>query len=176
MQNVVHAPVVVTSEKSVGLAIVLAIFFGPLGMLYATVPGALIMLVITPVAAFFTLGLSLFVTWPICVVWAGVAASQHNQKLVVPVSSYQTWGYQNQQAMPTYYQPAQPPAFTQPAASVPQPPPTYRAPELAQPSSTADTNPMLPPINPDIAGQIPHPPATTSPWANRPAPGDPPTR
>src|SRR5882724_1820046 len=46
--------VVVTSTKSVGIQIMLIFFFGPLGLFYSTVKGALIMLIGVP-AAFFTL-------------------------------------------------------------------------------------------------------------------------
>ncbi|MGC1853498.1 MAG: DUF2510 domain-containing protein [Solirubrobacterales bacterium] len=71
----------VGSQKSVAGAVLLALFFGPLGMLYATVPGALIMFVISIPVALFTLGLGLLITLPICAIWAGVAASSHNARL-----------------------------------------------------------------------------------------------
>lgn len=71
----------VGSQKSVAGAVLLALFFGPLGMIYATVPGALIMFAISFVVAFATLGLGLLITLPICAIWAGVAASSHNKAL-----------------------------------------------------------------------------------------------
>jgi hypothetical protein len=71
----------VSSPKSVAGAVLLALFFGPLGMLYATVPGALIMFVISLMVALATLGLGLLITLPICAIWAGIAASNHNQRL-----------------------------------------------------------------------------------------------
>ena len=61
--------------KSVAVAFLLAFFFGPLGMLYSTVVGAIIMLIISLIAAFLTCGFSLLVTHPICCIWAVVAAS-----------------------------------------------------------------------------------------------------
>jgi hypothetical protein len=72
---------VIMMPKSVGTAIVLSFFFGPLGMLYSTVAGGLIMLVVTPIIVIPTLGLGLLLTWPICIIWAAVAASSHNNKL-----------------------------------------------------------------------------------------------
>jgi hypothetical protein len=69
------------SQKSVAGAVLLAFFFGPLGMLYATVPGALIMFVISFPVLILTLGLGLLITLPICAIWAGVAASSHNARL-----------------------------------------------------------------------------------------------
>lgn len=74
-------PMVVMVPKSVGTAIVLAIFFGPLGMLYSTVPGGLVMLLINVILVIPTLGTVLFITWPAGIVWAAVAANTHNSKL-----------------------------------------------------------------------------------------------
>lgn len=71
----------VGTQKSVAGAVLLALFFGPLGMLYVTVSGALIMFVISFLVAFATLGLGLLITLPICAVWAGVTASSHNNRM-----------------------------------------------------------------------------------------------
>lgn len=77
------ATVVVVSEtKSVGVAILLTILFGPLGMLYSTVSGALVMIAVSIVLAFFTLGFSILLTWPISVIWGALAASTHNQRVI----------------------------------------------------------------------------------------------
>jgi hypothetical protein len=69
------------SHKSVVGAVLLALFFGPLGMLYATVVGALVMFVVNVFVAFLTLGLGLFITVPLGALWAGIAASSHNTNL-----------------------------------------------------------------------------------------------
>lgn len=71
------------SPKSVGVAIVLALFFGPLGMLYATVVGAIVMFLINLVLIFLTGGLGLFLSVPAGVIWAAVAASQTNRSTTV---------------------------------------------------------------------------------------------
>lgn len=84
----VQRPMVIVAPKSVGTAILLSFFFGPLGMLYSTVTGGLIMLVVTPILAFITLGFGLLITHPICVIWAAVAANSHNEK----ISRYAQWG------------------------------------------------------------------------------------
>ena len=68
------------SKKSVGLALLLALFFGPLGLLYASVTGALIMFLICIPVAFFTVGIGLIFTNIICVIWAIVAVNSHNSK------------------------------------------------------------------------------------------------
>jgi hypothetical protein len=68
--------------KSVGVALLLTFFFGPLGMLYSTVTGALVMIVVSIVLGVFTLGFSFLVTWPVCMIWGTMAASTHNQKVL----------------------------------------------------------------------------------------------
>lgn len=80
MSSGANTVVVVQQSKSVGVALLLTLLFGPLGMLYSTVSGALIMMVVSVVLGFFTLGFSLFLTWPASVVWGVMAASAHNQK------------------------------------------------------------------------------------------------
>jgi len=75
-------PVVSVSPKSVGIAIILTVLFGPLGMFYSTVAGAIIMMVVSVVAAVLTVGIGLLVTWPICIVWGAVSANSYNKKLL----------------------------------------------------------------------------------------------
>jgi hypothetical protein len=75
--------IVVKSTKSVGVAILLSFLFGPLGMLYSTIAGGLIMLAVNLFAFIFTAGIGLFLTWPIGIVWAAVAASNQNKRLGV---------------------------------------------------------------------------------------------
>lgn len=71
--------VLVRPAKSVGLAILLAILFGPLGMLYSTVSGALLMMFVSFMLGFLSASISLFVTWPVCVIWAALAAESYNR-------------------------------------------------------------------------------------------------
>lgn len=74
--------VVAVPTKSAGVAILLTVLFGPLGMFYSTVSGALVMIAVTLVAAFFTLGIGLIFTWPVCIIWAAMAASSYNKGIV----------------------------------------------------------------------------------------------
>lgn len=86
--------------KSLGLAIVLTLLFGPLGLLYATIRGGLIM-ILTPLILFLFLiiglanqSVGLFASsaillvvfsisyWIICVVWAATAVSNYNNKVL----------------------------------------------------------------------------------------------
>jgi hypothetical protein len=74
--------VIVKSQKSMGVTILLSIFFGPLGMFYSTVTGAIVMMIISLIVAVFTVGLGLIVTWPICIIWAAVATNTYNKNLM----------------------------------------------------------------------------------------------
>jgi hypothetical protein len=80
-QPVVQQHVVVQAGKSAGLAAVLGFLFGPLGMLYSTILGAIVMFFVAVVVGIATFGLGLFVVWPVCAVWAALAASSKNAKL-----------------------------------------------------------------------------------------------
>lgn len=74
--------IIAVSPKNVGVAIILTVLFGPLGMFYSTIAGGAIMLVMTLIIGFVTLGFGLILTWPVCVVWAAMAASSYNKTLM----------------------------------------------------------------------------------------------
>lgn len=77
-----HYGVVV--PKSVGVAFLLAFLFGPLGLLYASTAGGLIMLVVSFFAfflSFVTFGLTGLLSWITCIIWACVAANSHNERI-----------------------------------------------------------------------------------------------
>jgi hypothetical protein len=65
--------------KSAVLAFVLTFFFGPFGMLYSTVAGGLVMLLVDIILVPLTFGLILPILWPIQLVWAVVAANNANR-------------------------------------------------------------------------------------------------
>jgi hypothetical protein len=77
--------------KSVGVAFVLTFFFGPFGMLYSTVPGALIMLGVSFIGGLFvgilTLGLAWLVwgpaMWLTSIVWGCAAAGSQQSPQVI---------------------------------------------------------------------------------------------
>lgn len=87
------------SPKSVGIAILLTILFGPIGLFYASISGALIM-IFTPilVLALFLIGvlqenstlmnlsagLLLFFAltyWLICIIWAVISVNEYNKEI-----------------------------------------------------------------------------------------------
>jgi hypothetical protein len=73
--------VIAKTETSVGLALLLTLLFGPLGMLYSTVTGGLVMIVVTIVVGMFTFGIGLILLWPIYLIWGAMAAHNYNQSL-----------------------------------------------------------------------------------------------
>lgn len=74
--------IVTKSTKNVGAAIALALFFGPLGMFYSTIVGAIIMIIVSLVVGILTFGLGLLITIPLGAIWAGIAAHLHNKKIM----------------------------------------------------------------------------------------------
>lgn len=74
--------VVVTPTKSMGISIILTIILGPLGMLYSTILGGVIMSILFVVIGIVTLGFGLIVLWPICVIWGALATNAYNQKIL----------------------------------------------------------------------------------------------
>lgn len=76
-------PVVLVNQKSVGVALLLTFLFGPLGMLYSTVAGALVMIAVGLVVGLFTAGCGLALIWPISMVWGALAVSSYNSRLAV---------------------------------------------------------------------------------------------
>lgn len=62
-------------DRSVALALVLTLFFGPLGLFYASVPGALALIGLAAVGVVPTFGFVLIFVWPASMAWAAVAAS-----------------------------------------------------------------------------------------------------
>ena len=62
------------NQKSVVVSLVLTFFFGPFGMLYSTVTGAIVMLVLYVALGVPTLGWALVGLHPIAMIWGAVAA------------------------------------------------------------------------------------------------------
>ena len=67
------------SRKSVVLSLVLTFFFGPFGMLYSTVVGAIVMMVLYVALGIPTLGWAIAGLHPIAMIWGAVAADRANR-------------------------------------------------------------------------------------------------
>jgi hypothetical protein len=53
-----------------------------LGLSYSSVVGGIVMLVVSVMLAAMTFGVSLLPTWPTCMAWAAIAASNYNAALM----------------------------------------------------------------------------------------------
>lgn len=73
--------VIVGKQKSVGVAFILAFFFGPLGLLYASITGGVVMFILGVIISIVTLGIGLILVWITCIIWAVVAANNANSKI-----------------------------------------------------------------------------------------------
>lgn len=69
-------------DKSVALALVLTLFFGPLGLFYVSAWGAVLLVVLAAAAVVPTLGFVLVFVWPASMLWAGLAASKQHSDFV----------------------------------------------------------------------------------------------
>lgn len=90
--------VVVGTPKDPAAAALLGFFFGPLGLLYSTVAGAAIMFGVTVVVGLLTLGLGLFVLWPVSAIVGYQAAKSTNRRLAFAANG--GYGYPTQVAYP----------------------------------------------------------------------------
>lgn len=69
-------------DKSVVLSLVLTFFFGPLGLFYASVWGALTLIVVAAVGVVPTLGFILIFVWPASMVWGAIESSKKHRTFV----------------------------------------------------------------------------------------------
>lgn len=79
-QQVHQTVIVMGKQKSAGLAFLLTFLFGPIGLLYASVSGGIIMIVLGVIIGIVTLGFGLIVVWIISMIWAVVSANNANNK------------------------------------------------------------------------------------------------
>lgn len=75
--------IMTNQEKSVIAAFLLAFFFGPLGLLYATIGGGIVMIIVAFIVGIVTFGFGALITWPIAVIWAVIAAMRSKAKPTV---------------------------------------------------------------------------------------------
>jgi hypothetical protein len=64
------------TRKNPWVAALFALLFGPLGMLYSTATGALVMCVMYVLLLFIAGGRLAWAVWPICIFWAAMAARE----------------------------------------------------------------------------------------------------
>jgi hypothetical protein len=79
--------IIITPTKSVGVSLLLTFFFGPLGLLYSTISGAIVMFIICFLVGIVTFGIGCLITWPICMIWGVTASNAYNKKIVAAVAN-----------------------------------------------------------------------------------------
>lgn len=90
INNVVQSTAVAGAggrTRSAGVAFLLTFLFGPLGMFYSTVVGAIVMVVASLVLIPLTSGIAAFLVWPISIIWGCLAASRANAGVHVSQTS-----------------------------------------------------------------------------------------
>jgi hypothetical protein len=75
--------VVLLKQKSVLVAFLLTFFFGPFGIFYVSVVGALIWIVVSIGLTLITFGSFGWLAWVISMIWGTVAASNYNKKQII---------------------------------------------------------------------------------------------
>jgi len=71
--------IIVAKQKSVGVAFILAFLFGPLGLLYASILGGIVMFILTVVLFFLIPIIGACIAWVGCIIWAIIAAQNANK-------------------------------------------------------------------------------------------------
>lgn len=66
--------IVAKPQKSVWAAFFLTFLFGPLGLLYATIGGGIVMIILGMIVGAVTLGMGLIIIWPMSIIWGVIAA------------------------------------------------------------------------------------------------------
>ena len=80
--------IIVGKNKSVGAAFLLALLFGPLGLLYATITGGIVMFFAGLILFFLIPIVGGVIAWIGCIIWAVIAAGQSNADLHKKANSY----------------------------------------------------------------------------------------
>ena len=84
--------ILLTQSKSTGIAILLTLLFGGLGMLYVGIASGMVMVIaeiILFIITIATFGFGVMLLIPfhiICVIWAIIAVKAHNNKLISKMS------------------------------------------------------------------------------------------
>jgi hypothetical protein len=73
--------------KSVAGALLLSLFLGPIGLLYATTLGGVVMLIIGVVIVPTKLPVPIAILWIGCCIWSVIAADRFNQKVLQKIAS-----------------------------------------------------------------------------------------
>ncbi|HYH79622.1 MAG TPA: hypothetical protein VEX86_07485 [Longimicrobium sp.] len=73
-------PLPAEQPTNIRTAVLLALFLGPLGLFYASIPGALFCLFLLVVLGLFTVGIGIIPVWLLSVLWAYLAATHSHDR------------------------------------------------------------------------------------------------
>jgi hypothetical protein len=71
--------IIIAKQKSVGTAFLLAFLFGPLGLLYASILGGIVMFIVGIILFFLIPIIGGIMAWVGCIIWAIMAAQNANK-------------------------------------------------------------------------------------------------
>jgi hypothetical protein len=80
--------VVTIPTKRMSVALLLTFIFGPIGMFYSTIAGAIIMLVISLVIGISFFDVELLIIWPIQLIWTAIAINSYNKRIMDKIIYY----------------------------------------------------------------------------------------
>lgn len=69
--------------KSVAVALLFSVFFGPVGLLYASVLGGVLLIVLSIIVLSNHFFILMSFIWLVSCVWSVVAANRYNQKILL---------------------------------------------------------------------------------------------
>jgi len=69
-------------SKSMGLAILLTVLFGPLGLLYVSIFWGIVLTIAAALVGALTFGLAAGVFWVISILWAIIAVKRRNDQVL----------------------------------------------------------------------------------------------
>lgn len=65
--------------KSPGIAFLLTLLFGPIGLFYSSTVGGIFMVTIALIVGLVTMGWGILLTWPVSIVWGVIATIAHSR-------------------------------------------------------------------------------------------------
>jgi hypothetical protein len=81
--------VVTIPTKRMSSALLLTLIFGPIGMFYSTILGAIIMLALLLTIAISAFGIGLLlIIWLIQLIWTGIAVNSYNKRIMDKIINY----------------------------------------------------------------------------------------
>ena len=66
-----------TETRNEPLALLLVVLFGPVGLLYTSVKGGVVLIGVALIGALLTMGFAPLAVWPVCILWVLIAGATH---------------------------------------------------------------------------------------------------